>query len=166
MKPITECACLLTFSSVVFAQPAAQGLVATPGGDYAAGYKAGAAEAVKDLEEGVAAFYIYGLRESPEFLYRKTGVPCAVIAGCVVNQTLLGRAVGHDDRINEYILERGPPISSFKRWEKDLFDLKGYFEKRTKTEKPHRLTLNGPAAVSRDGESAIWLVNTRTGLDG
>ncbi len=77
-----------------------------------------------------------------------------------MNETIMGRAAGHNDRISEYILERGLPINSFKRWEKELFDLKGYFEKRTKTEKPHRLSLGGPAAVSPDGESAIWLVHT------
>jgi hypothetical protein len=162
MKPHLVCACLLAFPSLSFAQPAAEGLVATPGGDYGAGYKAGAAEADKDLEEGVAAFYIYGTRESPEFLDRKTGLPCDVIAGCVVNNTILGRAAGYNDRINEYIVERGLPSNSFKRWEKELFDLQGYFEKRAKTAKPHRLTLGGPAAISPDGESAIWLVRKQS----
>ncbi len=158
MRPHVVCACLLALPGMMFAQPAAEGLVATAGGDYGAGYKAGAAEADKDLEEGVAAFYIYGLRRSPEFLDRKTGLPCDVIAGCVVNDTLVGRAAGHNARINEYIVEQGLPSNSFKRWEKELFDLKGYFEKRAKTAKPHRLSLGGPAAISPDGESAIWLV--------
>jgi hypothetical protein len=131
MKPHLVCACLPAFPGLTFAQPAAEGLVATPGGDYGAGYKAGAAEADKDLEEGVVAFYIYGLRRSPEFLDRKTGLPCKVIAACVVNDTLVGRAAGHNDRINEYIVERGLPSNSFKRWEKELFDDRRSFWPRT-----------------------------------
>ncbi|MFI5458550.1 MAG: hypothetical protein ACHRXM_24215 [Isosphaerales bacterium] len=128
---------------------------------YAAAYKVGVAEADKELKEGKATIYAYGLREAQEFLNRKTGVPYKVIAGCEVNREILARAAGHNDRIRKYIEERGLPSNSFKRWDKELFDLKGYYETRTETERPHRLSAGGTGVKSSDGKYRIRLVKTQ-----
>jgi hypothetical protein len=135
----------------------ALGVVVTPGGDYIRGYATGAAEAEKDLKGGAAAFCIYGTRESPEFLDRETGLPRQVIAGCVVSNTIIGRAAGYNDRVKKFIKESGLPSNSFKRWEKVLFDLEGHYGKRAENVKPHHLTLGGEATHSTDGKFALSL---------
>ena len=106
------------------------GVLIKPGADYQKGYHAGRAEADEQLIAGKATLYTYGLRrhDEIEFLDRETGLPFEPVAGCVVNETIHGRAAGHNDRIREFIAERGLPRNSFKRWEKDLFDLKGYYD--------------------------------------
>ncbi len=63
MRPHVVCACLLAFPSLSFAQPAAEGLVATPVGDYGAGYKAGAAAAdAVDVKRGTSLRIEYDRR--------------------------------------------------------------------------------------------------------
>ena len=129
--------------------------------DYKEAYRTGVAEADKRLKAGKATLYIYGLRTSLEFLDRETGIPLEPIAGCVVDNAILGRADGNNNRIKEFIAERGLPSNSFKRWEKDLFDLRGYYEKRTEKERPFHVSLDGPAAQSADGEYTLRLVKTQ-----
>jgi hypothetical protein len=103
---------------------------------------------------------VYGLRRGLEFLDRETGLPQQPIAGCVVDNTIIGRAAGHNGRIKEFIAERGLPGNSFKRWEKELFDLKGYYGRRKKTERPIHLAFGGPVAKSPDGKYTLRLVTT------
>jgi hypothetical protein len=126
---------------------------------YAAGYKAGVAEADKELEEGTATIYEYGTRElALDFLDRETRLPYEIIAGCTVTQKIKARADGHNDRIRKYIDERGLPGNSFKRWDKELFDLKRYYENRAPTERVHRLTRDGPIVKSSGGKYKIRMV--------
>jgi hypothetical protein len=129
-------------------------------GEYEAAYKLGRMEADQELKVGRATIYTYGLRNLFEYLDRKTGLPEKGIAGCVVDDTIMGRGAGHNARIAEYIKEHGLPSNSFKRWEKELFDLKTYYESRTEAERPHRLTRGDPALRSPDGRYTFRPVKT------
>jgi hypothetical protein len=134
-------------------------------GDTRAAYELGIAEADKEIQEGKATIYTYGLRRHPEFIDRETGLPYEIIAGCVVDRELLARARGHNDTIRKYIEGRGLPNKSFKRWDKELFDLKGYYETRIKTHQPQPLTAGHSAAKSPDARYAIRLVKTQLRSD-
>jgi len=163
MKTCLISVCLLAFpgGSVVSQEPDAP-IDESDKKGYAAAYKLGVAEADKELKEGNAMIYAHGLLGEPEFLDRKTGLPYKMIAGCIVNLKILARAAGHNDRIKKYIGERGLPSNSFKRWEKELFDLKGYYETRTETERPHRPSPGGAGVKSSDGKYQIRLVKTQS----
>ena len=126
-------------------------------GDYDTADCTGIADADQRLKTGKAAFYIYGLRESGEFLDWKTGIPFEAIADCEADNAIVGRADGNNARINEFIAVHGLPSNSFKRWEKDLFDLWGFYEKQSEKQRPFRLTLRGPAAKSADGKYTMRL---------
>jgi hypothetical protein len=78
--------------------------------------------------------------------------------GCVIDDEIIGRVEGHNARIAEYVRDHGPPKNSFKPWEKELFELKEYFEGRSRTEKPIRITVGGPEARSPDGRFVFKLV--------
>jgi hypothetical protein len=130
---------------------------------YTADYKVGAAEADSELKEGTATIYAYGLRELGELLNRETGLPYKFVAGCVVNEEIEARTAGHNDTITKYIRERGLPRHTFKRWEKELFDLEGYRRSRLQTEKAYSLSPDGPGVNSADGKYTIRLVKSSTG---
>lgn len=153
--------CLLAFHPAAAIGQEPRGRVAErKGNEYQAAYAVGEAEAEKQLKEGKATLYRWGTLGHPdEFLDRKTGLPWVRIAA-FGDDEIDGRTVGHNDRIRKYIKEVGLPSNSFKRWEKELFDLKGYFESRSKTEKPHRLILGGSAVNSSDGKYRIRLLRT------
>ena len=125
---------------------------------YARAYKQGQDEAHKELKGERATIYTFGLRSLFEHLDRDTGLPYEVIAGCEVDDEILGRAAGHNDRVLEQIKKDGPPGYSFKRWEKELFDLKGFYEPPSRAGKVHRLSLGDPAIKSPDGGVTIHAV--------
>jgi hypothetical protein len=133
------------------------GAVFGNGGSYGKGFRIGVAEAVQQLEARQTTIYVYGLRDLGEFLDRRTGLPLEPIAGCVVDNTSLGRANGHNERIKESISKKGLPGNSFKKWEKELFDLRGYYEERSRNEKPFRLTASGPPTKSPDAKYTLYL---------
>jgi len=97
-------------------------------------------------------------------LDRETGLPIYGL-GCVVDGELLGREEGYNARIKEHIAAHGPPASSFKKYERELFDLKAYFEERARTEEPIRLEEDGPEVRSPDESYGIRLA-ARTGTNG
>src|SRR5262249_41063573 len=125
---------------------------------YHRAYRAGVAEANQELKDGKASLYTYGLRDSGEFLDQETGLPLKAIAGCVVDSKSEGLADGHNKRIRESIAEKGLPTNSFKRWEKQLFDLKHYYLAKTKTADPTPWRLDGPASKSPNGKHTLRLV--------
>lgn len=127
---------------------------------YDKAYKLGVAEADEQLKAGNATIYTFGLCMSLEMLDRQTGLPIQPIADSVIVDSFVGRVAGHNHRIDEVIAERGLPSNSFKRWDKELFDLKGFYETRSKTEKPVRLLIGRPAARSPDGKYTLRLVKT------
>ena len=131
MKTFLIAICLLALNAAAAAQQL--GAVVAPGGkSYAEGYNTGVAEAERELRDGSATLYIYGLRRSPEFLDRSTGIPFEIIGDCVIDVETKGRADGHNGAIRKYVKERGLPSNSFKRWEEELFDLAGYYKLRAK----------------------------------
>ena len=134
--------------------------------EYQAAYKQGRAEADRELKDQTATIYSYGLPESLfESLDRDTGLRWRQF-GCVVNDTILGRVNGHNDRIMESIKAHGVPKNSFKPWEKELFGLEDYFKSRRKHEKAETLTADGPALKSPDGTCTIKLIAKSVTSDG
>ena len=127
---------------------------------YRDGYKQGVAEAERELKEGHPTLYASGLRLSLENLDKDTGLPFRFIAGCVIDDQIVGREQGHDAKIREHIKLHGLPASSFKRWQKELFALKEYYIARTKTEKPIPLAVGGPECVSVDEKVTVTPVQT------
>lgn len=127
--------------------------------EYQAGYKQGRAEADRELERQEATIYTAGLPEKPgeENLDQETGLLYSNF-GCVVDNELLGRIAGHNDRIKESIQLHGLPKNSFKPWEKELFGLEDHVAARRKSEKPERLTLDGPVRKSPDGKATIKII--------
>ena len=160
MRHSLFCAFLLAFQCTTVAGQE-RGAIFGNGGSYGSGYRIGVAEAEQQLDARQATIYVYGLRDLGEFLDRRTGLPLQPIAGCVVDNTILGRANGHNERIKESILKKGLPSNSFKKWEKELFDLKGYYGERIRKEKPFRLTASGPPTKSPDGTYTLYLDKTQ-----
>ena len=103
--------------------------------EYKAAYKQGQTEADRELADQVATIYTYGLGDLFENLDRETGLPYDGF-GCVVDDKILGRTDGHNDRIMESIKANGLPKGSFKRWEKELFGLEDYVESRRNATNP------------------------------
>jgi hypothetical protein len=129
--------------------------------EYRPAYQQGRAEAEAQLKENRAGLYASGPRMTTESTDRQTGLPLEWIGGCAIDPSLLGRTDGHNDRIREAIAAHGPPANSFKRWDKELFDLKGYCARRRESVAPHRLCADGPALKSPDGRFTVRPVKTR-----
>ena len=155
LSSISSCVLVLQFAVISGQQQPAD---AQHGSEYDAAYKKGIFEADKEWEAGEATIYVYGTRELGEFIHRNTGLRYKAIAGCVADEAIEARAAGHNQRIKELITNRGLPKNSFKPWEKELFDLKSYYDVRIKTEKPFRLTVGGKAATSPDGKYEVRLI--------
>jgi hypothetical protein len=79
------------------------------------GYELGVAEAEFELNGGNSTIYVYGLRPESENEDPETGLPVQGIAGCLVDQRIVGRAAGHNERIVEYIKKQGFPGKSARR---------------------------------------------------
>ena len=123
--------------------------------EYRVAYRAGREEAGVQLEEDGATLYTYGAGMTLERVDRETGLPMEWIGGCAIGPTLFGRIAGHNDRVKEHVKVHGLPAGSFKRWDRELFDLKGYFAHQIESEEPHRLAAGGPPLKSPDGEFTI-----------
>jgi hypothetical protein len=121
---------------------------------FAAAYLEGRAEAEEQLRRNEAVLYVHGMRAPGNNLDRETGLPKVQIAGCVVDDSILGRADGHNDLIREQIQRNGPPACSFKRWERELFDLKSFFEGSPAVE----AAIGDRPRWSPDGKYAMQLV--------
>jgi hypothetical protein len=126
---------------------------------HAAAVAKGRAEAEEELKENKARIWTFGLNHSllVEHLDRESGLYYSSF-GCVIDDDIVGRVKGHNARIAESIRDNGVPKNSFKPWDKELFGLAQYFEIRSRTEKPVRLTMNGPSARSPDGKFVVKLV--------
>jgi hypothetical protein len=134
---------------------------------YAVAVANGRAEAARELRRGEASIWTYGLNMKLfyESIDRETGLYFSSF-GCVIDDEIEGRVEGHNAKIAEHIRAHGPPKNSFKRWEKELFALKDYFEERCLTEKPIRLTAGGRAVSSPDGEYLVRLVKRPDRMNG
>ena len=90
-------------------------------------YKHGRLEAEKELKEGRATVYIYGLTSLFENLDQETGLLYSGF-GCDVDESIRQRVKGHNDAIEAWIKAHGNPPNSFKPWEKEIFDPPGFFK--------------------------------------
>jgi hypothetical protein len=165
---------LLSLALVVFLGPADDGpefdlfTVMKTTKEYQTGYREGQAEADREVEQGLATIYTFGHRHDfSNNLDRETGLPYWQVGGCVIENGDVGRADGHNARIEEHIAAHGLPANSFKRWEKDLFDLKGYVAARPKAGPAIPLKVDGPAVKSPEGNHSARVARvTEEGLDG
>jgi hypothetical protein len=135
-------------------------------------YASGWWEAERELWQGRATLYRHGglrLGDRDE-VDRETGLPVERYGGCLVMEGERERAAGHNAHIAQYVRWHGLPKNSLKAWEKELFDLKGYFAARSRTEAPRRLVAGGPAEVSPDSRNALrpvgYLMNDGSTSDG
>jgi hypothetical protein len=88
---------------------------------------------------------------------RKTGLPIRTVdtCGCVVRESEVRRAQGHNDHVEQYIRWNGLPRNSLKPWEQELFHLAEYFDDWARIGPPFHLAEGGPANVSPDGKSSV-----------
>ena len=133
--------------------------------DFNAGYRIGVKEADDELKGDRATIYEVGLRMEGEFLDQSTGLPCTSL-GCGGTNRDAGRVEGHNKRIEQFIADHGLPNNSFKKWEKELFDLKDYIAKRQKSEKPIPLKLGSSAVTSPDGRFRVRIIQSEKKEDG
>ncbi len=142
--------------------PDQEGLPISDPKEYAKGVARGRAEADGELKSKKAKIWSYGLvvHIFTEPVDRETGLYFTSF-GCSIDDEIIGRVEGHNARIAESIREHGLPKNSFKPWEKELFGLAEYFERRSRTAKPTRLTVGGPAVRSPDGKFVVKLVERR-----
>lgn len=123
--------------------------------EFEAAYAKGCEEAARELEQGRPVLYTYGLVRNT--LDRETGLPLVAISGCLVDDAILGRAAGHNERLKEQIAAHGALAGSYKAWDKELFDLKGFFAAADAAKRSGTLELDGPIVKSPDGKSSLGL---------
>ena len=113
--------------------------------DYAAGWW----DAEVELWEGTATLREWTLSDPGNIcnIDRETGLRLAGSHAMIAGESRT-RDTGHDDHIRQYIRWNGLPRNSFKPWERDLFDLKKFFDRRSKSEEPERLADSGPFVLS------------------
>ncbi len=119
-----------------------------PSEDYRRGREEGIAEARKELVEGTASLYVWGRRDIGQCLDRSTGLPLIAIAGCIIDDGILGRTDGHNEHIKAHIAQHGLPKSSRKPFERDLFDLAGYVSRHE--DELFEFEIDGPVVNSLD----------------
>lgn len=122
------------------------------------GYEQGRREADAQIASGVVTIYAYGLRMPLSNFDPDTGLPFQAIAGCVVDDQILGRAQGHNERVLQYVKSGKTPMNSHKDWTDDLNDLLRTYTSQSQLQKPVRLTAGGPPFVSPDGRFKVQFV--------
>jgi hypothetical protein len=126
--------------------------------DFRRGYELGRREADAQISSGAVTIYSYGLVMSLSNFDPETGLPFQPIAGCVVDDRILGRAQGHNERVLQYVKSGKTPTNSHKDWTDDLNQLLRTYTSQTRLQKPVRLTAGGPPFVSPDGRFKIQFV--------
>ncbi|MBE9126498.1 MULTISPECIES: carboxypeptidase-like regulatory domain-containing protein [unclassified Coleofasciculus] len=80
--------------------------------DYQSAYQNGRREAEANIANGKPSIYTVGLREpGGTAVDQETGLPVVAIAGCIVDDSILGRRDGYNDRIREWVATQ-PPVDS------------------------------------------------------
>lgn len=125
---------------------------------YRRAYRQGRAGADAQWKAGRVCLYTYGLRGIGDNLDPETGLACEGIAGCEVDDAILGRAAGHDERVAELIEQKGLPPGSFKPRLAELSGLAAYFRSRTGEDAPRGMDAEGPGLRSADGRHVVRLV--------
>lgn len=124
----------MTFSSatlvlIALLPPSFEGvrLYEPTSGDYFQALLLGIEEAEREIAEGRMTIYTSGLSFSIENLDRSTGLRYKSVGGCVIDDQILGRTVGHNAIIRGHLRAFGIPPCSFKPWEDEIFELAGQF---------------------------------------
>lgn len=121
-------------------------------------YAAGWWEAERELWQGNATIYSGGYRlPFGDFCNfdQDTGLPFRPIYGCVMEEGDLERERGHNDHIAQYVRWHGLPRNTLKPWEKELFDLKHWFDGQSQIDPPTRLLAGGETVVSPNGTNSV-----------
>jgi hypothetical protein len=142
---------------------AAVGVVTWAYARYDRDYAEGWWEAECELWRGNATVRDVGHFSLGDFcnIDRDTGLPISVVD--VNSDGALMRTQGHNDHIEQYVRWNGPPKNSVKPWERELFNLKDFFDERTKIEAPKPLVDGGQALVAPDGKHCVRPVAGRSG---
>lgn len=99
--------------------------------EYRRGYDEGVSQAEDEFANHKATIYVQGTDAIGEKLDEDTGLNSTWIAGCFQSDFILGRAEGHNERLEELIDLHGIPSYSRKKWEDVLFALSNYFSARS-----------------------------------
>lgn len=71
---------------------------------YEAAYLEGVQEAEAEIAQEKPTLYVFGKQADPyATIDAQTKLPRQAIAGCVVDDSILGRAAGHNERIQQYL---------------------------------------------------------------
>ena len=92
--------CILAFGTIIFACLARDNL-------YFFGYLEGRLQARREITRDRMTIYVYGdmSREMLAARDTETSLPKKAIAGCLLDQRLLGRAKGHNTAIRKHLAE-------------------------------------------------------------
>lgn len=68
--------------------------------EYRRAYFVGVGEAKKEIELNQVTVYIYGkLPNNMKIIHKETGLIYKPIAGCIVDEKIVGRSAGHNDYV-------------------------------------------------------------------
>jgi hypothetical protein len=123
------------------------------GWSYLRGYCIGMAFAREELRSDTAVIIMTG---DNWLLDRETGLNIWS-TGCCPDKGMEGYIRGYNLMVHRYIRRKGYPLNSRKKWEDVLFNLNSYFDKRAQSERPMRLSVNGPPIVAPDGKTLLYL---------
>ena len=99
-------------------------LVAVEGGSqrYRQAYQAGVAEAEADLVARTPRLLVYGEPSGGASFDRELGLPTEAIAGCIVDDGILGRAAGYNHTIRERHATHGSVPGDLTAWREVVLD--------------------------------------------
>jgi hypothetical protein len=123
-------------------------------------YAAGWWDAELELRRGEATIYWVGGLVMGDIcnIDPDTGLPMRGRSGCVIRTGDSEWVKGHNDHIAQYIRWHGLPENTLKPWARELFNLYGYFDDRSRNDVPSRLLAGGATVVSPDGRNSVRLV--------
>ena len=151
-------------SAKFYFYPAAFGRQWTPiGFSYLRGYRLGAAQAKKDIEDSRAM--ILDLSDGPyeESVDRRTGLNMWYM-GDVTDRGTAGYVAGYNGTVYTFIEKNGIPSYSWKRWESIIFNAREYFDRRS-AEHQFLILRNGVEGPrSPYSNKAIMLRTNNTGI--
>lgn len=88
--------------------------------EYQSAYVQGRREAEDTIMMGKPSIYTVGLhRPDSSAMDQQTGLPLVSIGGCVVNDTIIGRMNGYNNRIREWVAQQPGNSSSSTSFEQD-----------------------------------------------
>jgi hypothetical protein len=94
----------------------AASLAAAESATFSEARAAGVEEAQRDIAAGSVALLSYGMPMDPVNLDRASGLPTRAIAGCIVDDGILGRAQGYNDTVRAHLASHGQVPGNHLAW--------------------------------------------------